>query len=155
MRASNDTSDERAELPPVEEILLWSIRAWVLARIRPEVIDVEGRIATALDRLDAPEAGCGLCRFMEAVERGGTRAVIVERMCARSLTSDERTLLGIFACAGAGRAGDAVRALRDLVAAGAVGPALERALDVAHALADAGHAFRDVPPVADSAVTVH
>ncbi len=133
--------DERAALPPAEGVLLWSMRAWVLARCRPEALHIEARIDAALGELDATEAGCGLCGFMDAVERGGTRAVTVERMCARRLTPDEQALLGVFACVQAGRAAEAADALRDMVAPASVGVALERACDVAMALGSAGHAL--------------
>ena len=137
----NGALDERAKLSAAEGVLLWSMRAWVLARCRSEDLRVEARIEAALDALDAGEAGCRLCGFMDAVERGGTRTVEVERMCARQLTPDERALLGVFACAQAGRVADAVRSLRGMVGSAAVEPALERAVDVAKALAGAGHAL--------------
>lgn len=133
------TTDERAALPAAEGVLLWSMRAWVLARCRPEELRVEARIEAALGGLDAAEAGCGLCGFMDAVERGGTRAVTVERMCARRLTPDERRLLGVFACVQAGRTAEAAGALRGMMAPTAVGAALQRAGDVALALGAAGH----------------
>ena len=133
--------DERAALPAAEGVLLWSMRAWVLARCRAEDLQVEERIEAALGGLDAAEAGCGLCGFMGAVERGGTRAVTVERMCARQLTPDERALLGVFACVQAGRTAEAARALRGMVGAASLDTALERAADVALALAEAGHAL--------------
>ncbi len=131
--------DERSALSAAEGVLLWSMRAWVLARYRTEDLRVEERIEAALGGLDAAEAGCGLCGFMGALERGGTRMVTVERMCARELTPDERALLGVFACVQAGRTVNAARALRGMVAPAAVGMALERAADVALALAGAGH----------------
>ena len=147
MQAGSDgtATDERAALPAAEGVLLWSMRAWVLARCRAEDLRIEARIEAALGGLDAAEAGCGLCGFMDAVERGGTRAVTVERMCARRLTSDERALLGVFACVQAGRMADATRALRGMVGSATVGPALQRACDVAQALRAAGHALGTDP----------
>ena len=138
-------SDERAALPAADGVLLWSMRAWVLARCRTEDLRIEERIEAALGGLDAAEAGCGLCGFMDAVERGGTRTVTVERMCARRLTADERTLLGVFARVQAGRTAEAARALRDMVAPASLGAALERAADVALALTGAGHALGTGP----------
>lgn len=137
--------DERAALPAAEGVLLWSMRAWVLARCRPEELRVEERIEAALGGLDAAEAGCGLCGFMDAVECGGTRPVTVERMCARRLTADERVLLGVFVCVQAGRMAEAAWALRGMVTSASVGAALERAADVAIALAGAGHALGVAP----------
>lgn len=139
--ASAAAMDERTALPAAEGVLLWSMRAWVLARCRTEDLQVEDRIEAALGGLDAAEAGCGLCGFMGAVERGGTRPVTVERMCARRLTPDERALLGVFACVQAGRTAEAARALRGMVTPASVDTALERAADVALALAGAGHAL--------------
>lgn len=139
--ASGAAMDERTALPAAEGVLLWSMRAWVLARCRAEDLQVEERIEAALGGLDAAEAGCGLCGFMGAVERGGTRPVTVERMCARQLTPDERALLGVFACVQAGRTAEAARALRGMVGPASLGTALERAADVALALAEAGHAL--------------
>lgn len=147
--------DERAALPAAEGVLLWSMRAWVLARCRSEDLQVEQRIEAALGGLDAAEAGCGLCGFMGAVERGGTRTVTVERMCARQLTEDERALLGVFACVQAGRTADAARALRGMVGPSAVGPALERAADVALALAGAGHALAQSSQAARADARLH
>lgn len=139
MAAQAGTSaDERAALPPAEGVLLWAMRAWVLARCRTEDIAVEARIEAALGGLDAAEAGCGLCGFMEAVEHGGTRPVTVERMCARQLTEDERSLLGVFGCVQAGRVREAAQALRGM-GLSLVGSALDRACDVTAALAGAGH----------------
>lgn len=143
--ASGAAVDERAALPAADGVLLWSMRAWVLARCREEDLRVEARIEAALAGLDAAEAGCGLCGFMDTVERGGTRPVTVERMCARRLTEDERALLGVFACVQAGRTAEAARALRGMVATSAVGAALERAADVALALTGAGHALGTGP----------
>ena len=134
--------DERAALPAAEGVLLWSMRAWVLARCRPEDLRIEDRIEAALGGLDAAEAGCGLCGFMEAMERGGIRPVTVERMCARRLTADERALLGVFACVQAGRTAEAAGTLGDMVTPVSVGAALTRACDVALALAGAGHALK-------------
>lgn len=142
MKAESIGLDERAALPVPEGVLLWSIRAWVLARCRPEELHIEDRIEAALGGLDAAEAGCGLCGFMEAVERGGTRRVTVEKMCARRLTADERALLGVFACVQAGQTAEAAVALGNMVAPVSVGAALMRACDVALALAGAGHALR-------------
>ena len=151
--------DERAALPAAEGVLLWSMRAWVLARCRAEDLRVEERIEAALGGLDAAEAGCGLCGFMGAVERGGTRPVMVERMCARQLTPDERALLGVFACVQAGQTAEAARALRSMVAPASVGMALERAADVALALAGAGHALmageQPAPALAPAAARLH
>ena len=147
-------SDARGVLPPAEGTLLWSIRAWVLARVRSEDLRIEERVAGALDALDATEAGAGLLGFLDAVERGGTRAVVVEKMCARDLTPDERALLRIFALVGAGREPEAMRSLLDMVGPAAVGPALDRAAEVARALAEAGHAL--APPSPSLAgVTLH
>ena len=134
-------TDERAALPAAEGVLLWSMRAWVLARCRPEDLRIEDRIEAALGGLDAAEAGCGLCGFMEAVERGGTRPVTVEKMCARRLTADERALLGVFACVQAGRTAEAAGTPGGMVTPVSVGAALTRACDVALALAGAGHAL--------------
>lgn len=143
MRAGSNEAgtDERAALPAADGVLLWSMRAWVLARCRAEDLRVEERIEAALGGLDAAEAGCGLCGFMDAVERGGMRPVTVERMCARRLTADERALLGVFACVQAGRTVEAAVALRDMMKPASVGAALERACDVALALEAAGHAL--------------
>ena len=131
--------DERGTLPPAEGVLLWAMRAWVLARVRAEDIAVEARIEAALGGIDAAEAGCGLCGFMDAVERGGTRPVTVERMCARQLTDDERALLGVFGCVQAGRICEAATALRGMMGPTLVGSALDRACDVTITLAGAGH----------------
>ena len=129
-------ADERAAPTPAEGALLWSTRAWVLARLRTEDLQNEERIKAAMDGLDAAEAGCGLCRFMGEVKRAGIRPVIVERMCARFLMPDERALLGIFACAGAGRAVEAARTLRNMIR----GPAIRHVLGRA-ALAPTGRSL--------------
>jgi hypothetical protein len=65
-------TDNVAALPAAEGVLLWSMRAWVLARCRAEKLHVEQRIEAALDGLEAAEAGCRLCRFMDAMERRST-----------------------------------------------------------------------------------
>ena len=65
-------TDNVAALPAAEGMLLWSMRAWVLAHGRAEKLHVEQRIEEALDGLGAAEAGCRLCGFMDAVERRST-----------------------------------------------------------------------------------
>ena len=45
------------------------MRAWVLARGRAEKLHVKQRIEAALDGLEAVEAGCRLCGFVDAMER--------------------------------------------------------------------------------------
>lgn len=130
---------DRAALPPAEGVLLWAMRAWVLARCRTEDLEVETRIETALSALDAAEAGCGLCRFMDAVEQGGSRPVMVERICARQLTPDECTLLDVFSCVQTGRIADAVFALRQMMTTPLLRCALDSACNVTCALAAAGH----------------
>ena len=126
-------------LPAAEGALLWSMRAWVLARCRAEELHVEERIEAALDRVDASDAGRGLCRFMDAVERGGIRPVVVAPLCARRLTADERALLNVFTCVQSERTAEAAQMLSSMVASAAVGTAMELAADVALALDDAGH----------------
>lgn len=132
-------AQERAALPAAEGVLLWSMRAWVLARCRAEELHVAARIEAALDGLDASEAGCGLCGFMDAVECGGLRPVLVGPLCAQRLTADERALLDVFTHVQSGQAAEAAQLLRRMVASAAVGEALELAADVALALAGAGH----------------
>ena len=145
-------ADERTALPAAEGVLLWSMRAWVLARCRTEELHVEGRIEAALDSLDSSEAGCGLCGFMEAVEHGGMRPIVVGPLCARRLTADEQALLGVFTCAQSGRAAEAAQVLRGMVASAAVGIAMELAADVALALESAGHRLAAPRKLAGSAL---
>ena len=54
MRNGSDAAaaDERALLPAAEGVLLWSMRAWVLARCRAEELRIEARIEAALGGLD-------------------------------------------------------------------------------------------------------
>lgn len=146
--------DERAALPAAEGVLLWAMRAWVLARCRSEDLGVEDRIEAAMAGIDAAEAGCGLCGFMDAVEQGGTRPVTVERMCARQLTDDERALLSVFALVQAGQAADAARALRGMMGPRLVGSAMDRACDVTLALAEAGHLLA-APACSRGPATLH
>ncbi len=101
--------DSGEMLPAAEGALLWSMRAWVLARCRAEELQVEERIEAALDRVDAPDAGREFCKFMDAVERGGIRPVVVGPLCARRLTADERALLDVFTCVQSERAAEAAQ----------------------------------------------
>ena len=54
----------------------------MLARCWAEELHVEEWTEVALDRLGAVEAGYRLYEFMDAMERGGTRPMLVERICA-------------------------------------------------------------------------
>ena len=132
-------ANEWAALPAAAGVLLWSMRAWVLARCRAEELYVEERIEAALEGLDTSEAVCGLCGFMDAVEREGLRPILVGPLCAGRLTADERALLDVFTYVQSGQAAEAAQLLRTMVTSTAVGTVMELVADVALMLDDAGH----------------
>ena len=88
-------SETPLTLPLVEHVLLWSMRVWVIGRLRD--VDVTDHIREVYGQLQAVEASVYLELFMQALNRGATRTLDVNCVCYPEVTADESALLDVFA----------------------------------------------------------
>ena len=128
--------DERASLPYLEQLLLWSMRAWVIGFCRG--LPVEERLEAAFAGVGAPAAAAHLYGFMWALGHGARRLLAVDCVCRPQVSADERCLLDILALHQAGRSLEAVLLLRSLATPAAALAAGDSAARLGAALATAG-----------------
>ena len=118
-----------------EQVLLWSMRAWVLGRRQDRAV-IEP-IRRAFAKIGAAGAACRLDQFMWILADGSHRTLHVECVCAAGMSADERSLLDIFALAQQGHSFEALLLLRSIVkpaaalSLGAIAAELAGALDSA------------------------
>jgi hypothetical protein len=85
----------RAELPALENLLLWCMRAWVIGHCRG--VETSARIEQALEQIELPEALGYLDGFMWALSQGARRTIQIDCVCHPEVSADERALLAVFA----------------------------------------------------------
>lgn len=85
---------ELADLAPLDQTLLWAMRAWVIGFCRQT--KVADRIETVFTQLGAPEATHQLEGFMSALSQGTRQVLEVNCVCQTVVSDDERALLDIF-----------------------------------------------------------
>ncbi len=134
MCGENDQS--REALSPMENILLWSMRAWVMGIARG--LPVADRIETVYRRVRAPEAPIQVYELMWILGHGATRRLNVDCVCKRHVSADERTLLDIVALYQHGRSLEALVLLRSMVKPKAAMVAGLAASEIARILLAAG-----------------
>jgi hypothetical protein len=105
--------DERADLPVLENALLWSMRAWTIGLSRG--IPVEERIEELFAKLGAPEAAGQLYGFIWIIGHCAARAVEVDCVCNPRVSDHERCLLDVLALTQHGRPAEAEGLLASLV----------------------------------------
>ncbi len=89
------TQESQAALPLVENVLLWSMRAWVIGHCRS--VDVADRIGAVYAQIHAPEAAGDLQDFMHILCGGAMRTLEVNCVCCPAVSADESALLDVFA----------------------------------------------------------
>jgi len=129
-------NDERESLPYLEQLLLWSMRAWVIGFRRS--LPVADRLEEVFAGIGAPEAGTHLHGFLWALGQGARRLLAVDCVCRPQVSEDERRLLDILALYQAGRSLEAVLLLRSLATPQAALAAGDSATRLGSALAAAG-----------------
>jgi hypothetical protein len=137
-------SDHRDELPPLEQVLLWCMRAWVIGFSRK--IEVGPRIARMCAALQVPEAAGYLDGAMWAVGHGARRPVGIHCVCCEGLSADERLLLEVLELHQDERSQRAERLLRTLLRPAAAQAASDSAGRLVAALNAAGHRLAADPP---------
>ena len=153
--------DERMALPHLEQLLLYSIRVWVIGFCRG--LPIAERLDEVFAMIGAPEAAAHLCGFMWAVGHGARRLLAVDCVCRAEVSEDERRLLDVLALAQAGRSLEAVLLLRSLITPPAALAAGDSAARLGSALAAAGRTLspRSLPTTRyaladeDKAPTLH
>tara|TARA_R110002073_G_scaffold92685_16_gene217195 strand:+ start:3395 stop:3922 length:528 start_codon:yes stop_codon:yes gene_type:complete len=83
-----------SDLTSTEQLLLWSLRTWVLGYIRKA--PVQDDISRAYSHYKVPEASTLLAHFMYALSFGAKRTIDISCPLKSGLSPDELTLLNIF-----------------------------------------------------------
>ena len=135
--------DERTALPQLEQLLLYSMRAWVIGFCRG--LPIAERLDEVFAVIGAPDAAAHLCGFMWAVGHGARRLLAVDCVCRAEVSEDERRLLDVLALAQAGRSLEAVLLLRSLITPPAALAAGDSATRLGAALAAAGRTLSPRP----------
>jgi hypothetical protein len=133
----------REELPVLEDVLLWCMRAWVIGRCRG--VATGTRIERALARIGLSEA-CGYLEgFMWALSRGARRTIEIDCVCHPEVSADERMLLAVFALEQQEAHDDAYAILARLLTERAATAACESAQHLALMLSAAGEVLCPLP----------
>jgi hypothetical protein len=142
---STSERDERADLPMLENVLLWSMRAWTIGLTRG--IPVEERIEELFAKIGAPEAAGQLYGFIWIIGHCSARAVEVDCVCNPHVSADERCLLDILALTQHGRWSYAAGLLASLVSGQAAAAAAASARQVTAVLTASGRflSLRSLP----------
>ena len=128
--------DERADLPMLENALLWSMRAWTIGVSRS--IPVEERIDALFATIGAPDAAGHLYGFIWIIGHCATRAVEVACVCNPRISADEHSLLDILALTQHGRSTEAQGLLGSLVSGQAAAAAAASARQITAILTASG-----------------
>jgi len=128
--------DERADLPMLENALLWSMRAWTIGLTRG--IPVEERIEELFAKIGVPEAAGQLYGFIWIIGHCASRAVEVDCVCNPRISADERRLLDILALTQHGRPAEAAGLLAGLVSGQAAAAAAASARQITAVLTASG-----------------
>jgi hypothetical protein len=131
-----DKDQSRETLSSIENILLWSMRAWVMGIGRG--LPVAEKIEAVYGRVGAPEAPIQIYELMWIIGHGATRTLNVDCVCKRRVSGDERTLLDIVGLYQHGRSLEALVLLRTLVRPNAAMVAGLAASEIARILLAAG-----------------
>ncbi len=127
----------RSKLPTLENIVLWSMRAWVIGHCRR--IDIASRIETVFVQLGVPESAAHLDGFMGALGGGVRRTLKVNCVCCKQVSADEAALLQVFAFQQDEAHEEAYAILEDMVTEAAAAACSDQAHRLALSLQAAGH----------------
>jgi hypothetical protein len=133
---TNEQGERTADLFSLENLLLWSMRAWVVGLRRG--IPVEERIEGAFAKIGAADAAGQMYGFMWTLGHCASRMIEVGCVCNPQITTDERCLIAILALVQHGRSGDALILLRSLFTANAAVAAIDSAQRLMACLTAAG-----------------
>ncbi len=136
-----EIDDERQALPIEQGALLCCIRLWVMAIRQGQA--VEPQVDALLALLGAPSAAADMKAFMFDLNLGAARMIEIQCTCKTDIVADEWALLDVLSLAQALRSFEALLILRGFLAPNAARMALDRAVRVGRALAQAG---RFLPP---------
>lgn len=78
-----------------EQLLLWSIRTWVMGAIRK--VDSKHKLQHAYESYKIPEASTALDHFMYCLSFGAKRAIDIRCPLSGSISPDELTLMNFMA----------------------------------------------------------
>ncbi len=128
-----------ADLPRLENAVLWTMRAWVigLCRRRDTTLPIQG----VFDQLGASTASAHLDQFMRALSRGARRSLEVNCVCNATVSEDETRLLEIIALQQEERHDEAYEGLTILTTEFAAIAGCDSANRMALTLAEAGQIF--------------
>ena len=124
-------------LSPVENLMLWSMRAWVLDRFHGIALAEE--IEEAMDAIGAPGAMRPLDAMMGALNGGAVRLIEVNCVCCEEVSPDELALLECLALAQRDRPAEAARRLAGLAMPHTLEECARAILPLARQLRRAGH----------------
>jgi hypothetical protein len=133
---TNEQGERAADLFFLENLLLWSMRAWVVGLRRR--IPVEERIEGVFAKIGAADAAGQMYGFMWTLGHCASRMIEVGCVCNPQITTDERCLIAILALVQHGRSGDALILLRSLFTANAAVAAIDSAQRLMTCLTAAG-----------------
>jgi hypothetical protein len=124
-------------LSAVENLMLWSMRAWVLDRFHGIALAEE--IEEAMETIGAPEALRSLDAMMGALNGGAVRLIEVNCVCCEEVSPDELALLECLALAQRNRVAEAARRMEGLAMPHTLEECAVAALPLARQLLRAGH----------------
>ena len=133
---TNEQGERAADLFFLENLLLWSMRAWVVGLRRG--IPVEERIEGAFAKIGAADAEGQMYGFIWTLGHCASRMIEVGCVCNPQITTDERRLTAILALAQHGRSAEAWILLRSLFTANAAVAAIASAQGLIACLTAAG-----------------
>jgi len=117
-----------AHLARVDQLLLWGMRAWVMAM--QQRVDVVAPLQAAFARFQITQAAELLDALMCVVACGASRVLTIECVCCASVSDDEQRLLAAAAACQCGQGLEATFVLRTIL-----GPAACRdACEILHRL---------------------
>lgn len=133
---TNEQGERAADLFFLENLLLWSMRAWVVGLRRG--IPVEERIEEVFAKIGAVGAASRMYGFMWTLGHCASRMIEVGCVCNPQITADERCFIAILALAQHGRSAEALILLRSLFTANAAVAAIDSAQRLMACLTEAG-----------------
>jgi len=133
---TNEQGERATDLFFLENLLLWSMRAWVVGLRRG--IPVGERIESVFAKIDAANAAGQMYGFMWTLGHCASRMIEVGCVCNPQITADERCLITILALVQHERSAEALILLRSLFTANAAVAAIDSAQRLMACLTAAG-----------------
>ncbi len=127
----------KSPLPPLENGLLWTMRAWMIGSVGE--VDAASRIRLLFALLNAPEAAGYLDDFMWVLSHSAKRGLEINCTCNPTVSVDESRLLDVFALQQEGYHDAALTLLEGMVSAPAAGVGCDIVERLVQALLNAGH----------------